>query len=145
MKLIPWFLFLISVAACKDKYNPDIHLTSAGLLVVEGFINAGTGPTMISLSRTAAIDHIAEIPEAGAQIEVQSESGVSYPLSEDTIGKYSIQLPIDASRKYRLHIKTGDGKEYLSDFSEVKKIKPDRFSGMESRIRSSHDLCFNPR
>ena len=41
MKLYPWFLFLISIAACKDKYNPDIHLPSAGLLVVEGFINVG--------------------------------------------------------------------------------------------------------
>ena len=31
---------------------------------------------------------------------------------------------MDSSRKYRLHIKTSDGKEYLSDFSEVKKSKP---------------------
>jgi hypothetical protein len=125
MKLIPWFLLFISIAACKDKYNPDIHLSSDGLLVVEGFINAGNGATTISLSRTAAINHIAELPEPGAQIEVQSESGASFPLSEDTIGKYSInQLSIDASRKYRLHIKTADGKEYLSDFSEVKQSNP---------------------
>ncbi len=125
MKLIPWFLLLISTAGCKDKYQPDIHLPSTGFLVVEGFINAGTGPTTISLSRTTAIDHITDIPESGAQIEVQSESGASYPLSEDTAGKYSVnRLSIDVSRKYRLHIKTADGKEYLSDFSEVKESKP---------------------
>ena len=121
MKLTPWFLLLICITACKDKYNPEIHLPSSGLLVVEGFVNTGTGPTTILLSRTAAIDHIADIPESRAQMEVQSETGISYPLSEDTIGKYSInQIPLDSSRKYRLHIKTSDGKEYLSDYSEVK-------------------------
>ncbi|HLA59209.1 MAG TPA: DUF4249 domain-containing protein [Puia sp.] len=125
MKLIPLFLLLICITACKDKYDPDIHLSSSGLLVVEGFINAGTGSTTISLSRTTAIDHIAEIPEPGAQIEVQSENGTSYPLSEDTNGNYSInQLSPDPSQKYRVHIKTSDGKEYLSDFSEVKKSPP---------------------
>ncbi|MEJ0083717.1 MAG: DUF4249 domain-containing protein [Puia sp.] len=125
MKLIPWFLLLICLAACKDKYNPEIHLPSAGLLVVEGFVNTGTGPTTILLSRSSSIDHIADIPESGAQIEVQSETGISYPLSADTIGKYSIsQLSLDSSQKYRLHIKTADGKEYLSDYSEVKKSPP---------------------
>ena len=125
MKFTPWFFLLIFIAACKDKYNPEIHLPASGLLVDEGFINAGTGPTTISLSRTAAIDHIAEVPEPGAQIEIQSEAGISYPLSEDTNGHYSIsQISLDASLKYRLHIKTADGKEYLSDYSEVKKSKP---------------------
>src|ERR1700754_379436 len=106
MKLAPWFLLIIFIAACKDKYNPEIHLPSSGFLVVEGFINTGTGPTTISLSRSAAIDHITEIPEPGAEIEVQSDQGTSYPLSEDTTGSYSIkQLPVDSSLKYRLHIK----------------------------------------
>jgi hypothetical protein len=94
MKLIPGFV-LISIAACKEKYNPDIHLSSAGLLVVEGFINMGTEATTISLSRTAAIDHIAEIPNLSpSSIGIRRQLS----LSEDTIEKYSInQLSIDAS------------------------------------------------
>jgi hypothetical protein len=125
MKLIPWFLLLICTAACKDKYNPEIHFPSSGELVVEGFINSGTGPTTISLSRSAAIDHITEIPEPGAKIEVQSEPGVSYPLSEQANGNYTInELLLDSSLKYRLHIRTSDGKEYLSDYSQVRKSKP---------------------
>ena len=39
MKSILRFLFLICITACKEKYNPEIHLPSSGLLVVEGFIN----------------------------------------------------------------------------------------------------------
>jgi Domain of unknown function (DUF4249) len=125
MKLNSWFLLLICTAACKDKFNPDIHLPSVGLLVVEGFINSGIDTTRISLSRTAALDRIEEIPESGAQIEVQSETGASYPLTELTSGKYIVsQLSLDSGLKYRLHIKTYNGKEYLSDFSEVRKSKP---------------------
>ena len=125
MKSILRFLFLICITACKEKYNPEIHLPSSGLLVVEGFINSDTGSTTILLSRTAAIDHITEIPEAGAQIEVQSETGASYPLSEDRVGTYFVnQLSLDPTLKYRLHVRTSDGKEYLSDFSVVRKSKP---------------------
>ena len=111
--------------ACKDKYIPDIHLPASGFLVVEGFINTGIGPTTISLSRTVALDSTAIVSETGAQIEVQSESGASYPLTEQTGGRYIVdQLPIDSGEKYRLHIKTANGKDYLSDLSEVKISPP---------------------
>jgi hypothetical protein len=125
MKLNSWFLLLICIAACKDKFKPDIHSPSSGLLVVEGFINSGMDTTTILLSRTSALDQIEEIPEPGAQVEVQSETGASYPLTELTSGKYMVsQLSLDSALKYRLHIKTSNGKEYLSDFSEVRISKP---------------------
>jgi Domain of unknown function (DUF4249) len=111
--------------ACKDKYNPEIHLPASGFLVVEGFINTGKGPTTISLSRTVGLDSTVIVPESGAQVEVQSESGASYALAGQAGGKYIIdQLPIDSGQKYRLHIKTSNGKDYLSDLSAVKISPP---------------------
>jgi hypothetical protein len=124
MKIRHWFVLLLCAASCKDKYDADVHLPSSGFLVVEGFINSGVGSTAISLSRSAAIHDIADIPEPGAQMEIQSESGISYPLTDQTNGNYSTgQLSLDSSQKYRLHIKTADGKEYLSDFSAVRKSR----------------------
>jgi hypothetical protein len=125
MRINPLILLLICASACKDKYNPDIHLPSSGLLVVEGFINSGADSTIIYLSRSASLDKIIDNPESGAQIEVQSESGISYPLSEVSGGKYIVSpISPDTSIKYRLHIRTSNGKEYLSDFSDVRKTKP---------------------
>jgi hypothetical protein len=121
-----WYLFLwLILPACKEKYMPDIHVPASGFLVVEGFINAGNGPTSIQLSRTTGLDSIYILPEAGAQVEVQGENGASYPLTEQGSGKYSVnQLTIDPGQRYRLHIKTSNGKEYLSDLTEVKITPP---------------------
>ncbi|HEY4935633.1 MAG TPA: DUF4249 domain-containing protein, partial [Puia sp.] len=100
---------------------PHINYPASGFLVVEGFINTGNGPTTITINRSSPLDSIRVIPEPGAQVEVQSEQGASFSLSETGGGNYSIdQIPIDSSQKYRIHIKTSNGKEYLSELSEVK-------------------------
>jgi hypothetical protein len=124
MKTKRWFILLILFGACKDKYMPNIHNPATGFLVVEGFINSGTGPSTFTLTRTSSIDSMAIIPESGAMVEVQSGNGASYPLAEQAGGTYTItQVPIDPTQMYWLHIKTSNGKEYLSD-SEVVKITP---------------------
>jgi hypothetical protein len=121
MKKICGVLMLIILGACKDKFTPKINFPPAGFLVVEGYINTGTGPTSISLTRAAKLDSIAVIPEPGALVEVQSENGAGFALTEQAAGTYTIdQIPVDPGQRYRLHIKTSNGKEYLSDFSEVK-------------------------
>ncbi len=125
MKIKYWFLLLIVFAACKDKYMPEIHSPATGYLVVEGFINAGNGPTAITLTRTSGLDSIMVIPEQGAQVEVQSASGAAYPLTETPGGNYtSPQVPVDPSQQYRIHIRTSNGKEYLSDLTEVRIAPP---------------------
>jgi hypothetical protein len=113
------------LGACKDKYMPHINQPASGFLVVEGFINSGNDSTFIYLSRSSALDSIQVFPEPGARIEVQSEQGASFPLMEQPGGKYAVAgLPIDPAQKYRLHILTSNGKEYLSDLTEVKITPP---------------------
>lgn len=117
------YLFLIGVlfTGCKDKYMPNLHLSTTGYLVVEGFINVGKGPTHIQLSRSTGLDSPYYHSESGAQIEVQSENGASYPLAEQAGGQYSIdQLPVNSAQRYRLHIRTNNGKDFISDYTEIK-------------------------
>ena len=110
MKVKTWFLILILFWACKDKYTPHINSPASGTLVVEGFINTGNGPTNILLTRVAPLNEISTIPESGAQVEVESEQGARFNLSETSAGNYSIdQIPIDSNQKYRIHIKTSNG------------------------------------
>jgi hypothetical protein len=113
-------LFMLCICGCQDKYMPKINVPASGFLVVEGFINAGTGPTSISITRASSLDSPALIKEQSAEVEVQSQNGASYPLALDSIGNYSTsQIPVDNSQQYRLHIKTSNGKEYLSAYSPV--------------------------
>jgi len=125
MKLKSWLLIFIVFLSCKDKYMPHIQYPPTGFLVAEGFINAGDSPTTILLTRASRLDSIQLIPETHALLDVQAENGASYPLTEDSGGKYTIpHIAIDPGQRYRLHIKTSNGKEYLSDLADVKISPP---------------------
>jgi Domain of unknown function (DUF4249) len=115
MKWRQWVLLLIVLGACKDKYVADVHVPATGFLVVEGYINA-SDTTDIMLSRTSGLDSVRLIPEPGAQLEIQSQNGTIYPLFEKPGGHYSINaVTLDPGQQYRLHIRTANGREYLSD------------------------------
>jgi hypothetical protein len=125
------YIYVISISAiaitgCKKPYNPTIIATNSNYLVVEGVINTGQDSTIIKLSRTVNIlDKITANPEPGAQVTVESDHNNSYPLNEIAYGEYaSPSLNLTASYKYRLHITTSVGKEYLSDFESVSTNPP---------------------
>ena len=108
-------------AQCKQVYDPHIEAKTTGLLVVEGFLNSGQGPTTIRLSRSSDLEHTALIPEFSAQVNVEGEDGSNFPLVDSGNGEYSIaQLTLNNGVKYRVHIRTTDGKEYASDYTPVK-------------------------
>jgi len=107
-------------AQCKQAYEPHIETKTTGLLVVEGFLNSGQGPTTIRLSRSSDLEHTTLIPEFSAQVNVEGEDGSRFPFVESGNGEYSIaQLTLNNGIKYRVHIRTADGKEYTSDYTPV--------------------------
>jgi len=111
---------------CKQEYIPPVNEENENLLVVEGFLNSGQGPTTIHLSRSVELtDTTQKKFELGAKVNVEGENGSSFALAGNTRGEYSIaQLPLLNNVKYRLHIKTSDGKEYASDFVPIKVTPP---------------------
>jgi hypothetical protein len=83
------------------------------------------GPTSIGLSRSSDLNNTALKPEFGAQLNVQGEDGSNFPLFDNGNGEYSIaQLTLNNGVKYALHIRTTDGKEYVSDYTAVKYTPP---------------------
>jgi Domain of unknown function (DUF4249) len=119
MKIKYWFFLMIMMGACTDKYVVNTNTPASGYLVVEGFINM-SGTTVIAMTRSSGVDTPIRVPEPGAQIEIQSQIGGSFPLVEATDGQYDIEnLYLDPSQQYRLHIRTANGKEYLSDYTSA--------------------------
>jgi hypothetical protein len=111
---------MILSVACKDKYMPNIPKPLNGNLVVEGYINLGTGPTIIQLSRVNGLDSTQILFETGAFVEVQSESSGYFPLTEQGLGRYAVdQISFYPNQRYRLHIVTSNGRDYLSEYSQV--------------------------
>ena len=123
-KLLSYFLcILIFAGSCKEKFIADIESPATGYLVVEGFINSGTEPTIIKLSRSVRlVDSVNVIPEHSAQVMIESESGVVSPLTQTGEGVYtSGNLTLSTGEKYHLRIITQAGKEYVSDPVSMKR------------------------
>ncbi|MBX2925634.1 MAG: DUF4249 domain-containing protein [Chitinophagaceae bacterium] len=132
---------------CKEKYPLPKTLVDKNYLVVEGFINNGNDLTEIKLSRTVRPEDDAYIlPEQHAMVRIVGENGEVQNLYETTPGTYQGgPYFLDPSVKYGIKINTAGGKEYQSDFTEVKYTPPiDSISWLreESGVRiyaNTHD------
>lgn len=129
-----YLLLLLSIAGCKEPFNPPPIVAKNHFLVVEGTINDG-GPTTIMLSRTRNLtDTGLSIPingvsspifELNATVDVEDDHGDRYSLPELGVGQYGgVTLPLNDQYLYRLHIKTSNGEEYLSAFVPVLQTPP---------------------
>ena len=113
--------FLLISVACVDSYTPQVLSYNLNLLVVDGFINSGSGPTQIRLSRTQNIAETGKAkPELHAEVIVEREDGAFYALTDsENSGTYSGNVTI-MPQHYRLKITTKDQKTYRSEFVEIK-------------------------
>ncbi len=125
MKKIFVFSLIVLVTACREKYVPQLtNEPATGYLVVEGFINSGVGPTTITLSRSTKLSNQASfVKETKATVRVENKNNTaSFVLAETAAGVYTYpQLSLSSSDQYRLYIKSSAGKEYVSDYSIVRR------------------------
>jgi len=125
---LPIILLLLGVYACKERFNPPEADTNLNYLTVEGLINtSGVDSTIIGVSRTVKLTtKLARQPELKAILTIESnDNTVKRNLAERGNGVYfSLPYAFDPAKQYRLRIKTATGKEYLSDFTEVKASPP---------------------
>jgi hypothetical protein len=126
MKKLLYCCILLLAFSCKEKYISPYIPPAKGYLVVDGIINSGQGATTIRLSRTIVLaDSGRAKNETKALVRVEGENNTSFVLPETAQGTYSInQLILNNNVKYRLYVKTTDGKEYLSDFAKPIKTPP---------------------
>jgi hypothetical protein len=120
------FLMALLIAfGCKKPYFPTLATTANNYLVVEGFINSGNDSTFIKLSHTVNLaDSVSASPERAAGVTVEG-NGSTYQLNEIKPGVYSaLPLNLAGSQKYHLRIRLANGKEYVSDDTEVKVTPP---------------------
>jgi len=144
---------LLEAVACKQVYISPHQSPPTGYLVIEGTVNSGHGNSTLKISRTTPLNNLDSIvSEIAAQVNLEGEDNSSYLFSENPAGHYNAtDLNLNTSIKYRLHIKTVSGKEYLSDYVGVNNNPPiDSISreidsnGMKLNI-NTHDPQNNTR
>jgi hypothetical protein len=117
------FLLVFGCTACKEVYKPDIISAPVAYLVVEGVLNAASGPTAIQLSRTFKLDDSASIQrERNAVVVVEGKDNSTRQLAMTGDGLYtSPDLGLVYNNEYRLRITTANGKEYVSEYVVARK------------------------
>lgn len=123
---ISFFILLLLLDSCVEPFSPPEVNSDVQYLVVDGFLNIGSDSSRISLSHTQnATASEAVLNETNAVITAEEENGEIYSFTEQGNGSYILPPQnFKIASKYRLHIKTKNGKEYLSDYVEVKNTPP---------------------
>jgi hypothetical protein len=125
MRKIAVCCLTILLFCCKDKYDAPVKVPVTGYLVIEGYISA-KGPAEIHLSRSIPLNDTAKlINETLAKVQLQGRDNSTYNLTETSGATYTNNLlTLNNSQQYRLYIKTKDGKEYASDYVNVRNAPP---------------------
>ena len=104
-------------AGCIEPYSPRIITSDYRFLIVDGFL-VSNDSTLIKLSRSQLIyDTKPFEAESEAFITIEGENGFTYTLYEKIKGLYvAPALSLDPAFRYRLHIRTSDASDYVSEF-----------------------------
>ena len=124
MRHFVYCILLVLAAGCKEKFDLPTDSPDTGYLVIEGVISPGPQTTRIDLSRTNKTNSSTKQFEKGALVQVEGDDNTVQALPETFDGAYTSVLNINSTKQYRLRIKTGDGKEFLSDYVGVKVTPP---------------------
>ncbi|MGZ8545435.1 MAG: DUF4249 family protein, partial [Flavisolibacter sp.] len=72
-------LLLVMMAGCKDPYDLELKSSDVSVLVVEGLLNVGQGPTRFRLTQAVSLQDAAQIkPVLKATVTVENSTGTIY-------------------------------------------------------------------
>ncbi len=119
-----WFLAIILITGCKEKYEAILRPEQKNFLVVEGILNPA-GNTSVRLSRSIELnDSAGVVSESGAIVTVAGNDGSVTSLEESSPGNYSGYLTLLTDNTYSLNIITREGKNYASAIQTIKATPP---------------------
>jgi hypothetical protein len=121
IKYLVVILTLAQLTSCREPFDPAIKPVKNGYLVVDGVIVSGKSQTIITLTRTMALNETDEIIyEQNAEVKVEGADNSVFILNGIGSGQYAIDsLMLDNGILYRLKIVTSDGNTYASDYVPV--------------------------
>src|SRR5215831_12589203 len=123
---ITFFISLLLLAACREPYQPPTVSAQSDLLVIDGFLDGTDKSCSVVLSRSQNVSDPKSPPMVkNANVQLEDDAGNKYTLIESSDGNYSVaNVIIDTQIKYRLNITTAEGKNYQSDYVEIKDTPP---------------------
>lgn len=118
------FFTAIFITACVEPFDANVSANQLDVLIIDGYINVGSGETKIELSKVGRINQEEGVKyETGAEVRIENNLDETFLLTESKNGIYTGELNLPADKQYRLYIKLLNGKEYRSK-PQTPKITP---------------------
>ncbi len=119
--LIIWMVAALA-ASCVYPYEPEVDKSSGRNLVVEGDILIGESQCNFRLGYMLYLDEEISNKRVTATVRVESEAGRVFDGHPLSANEYQVDLATaDPDDRYRLHVVLEDGREYASEWAEVRK------------------------
>ena len=129
LKLILLLFFIglvVLVIRCREPFEASVSSSKIRILIVDGYINAGPGQTVIRLSRATPLGESQSMDyERNATVSIVDSENQEYILTESSDGMYTsgeLNLPIE--NEYKLKIVVEGAEEYHSTSLPVKVTPP---------------------
>lgn len=114
-------LLTVMLTSCVESFDLPVRGADVRFLVVDGFLNTAKGDVMVNVQRASGISEDNLPAEINAAVMLEDSGNNSVALLEQDPGTYKVEgLTLDATKQYRLYIRTSEGKEYRSDFINFK-------------------------
>ena len=118
-----FFVLVLMLFSCREELFID-DIVNEKLLVVDGYISNSAGPFVINLSYSSLTSSPKKNPVTNCSVTIKDNNGNIDELEETGKGSYITKTGFHGiiGKEYQLVIKTLEGKEYKSDFQEIKDI-----------------------
>lgn len=116
-------LLTLVLSTCEDRFTPELDSKYENVLVVEGEITNAPGPYTVKLSSSVSFETSQAIPISGYHVKIIDDRGNEETLAETQKGIYTTSsggLQGEIGRQYKITIISTDGREYTSDFVELR-------------------------
>ncbi len=139
-----YLILIVALPGCIDPFFPEIDEEQI-LLVVDGMLTDQEGYHKVRISRSTSYSEPAYTPEQGCQVDIRDGEGNTVVLMESEPGLYEQfveQSFLRTNTAYQLHIRTTDGKEYLSEADSLLLCPPVNKLYYEQEVRETYDPDF---
>ncbi|PLX08399.1 MAG: hypothetical protein C0598_12240 [Marinilabiliales bacterium] len=129
----------VLLTSCIEEYWPELNKYENNL-VVDGSITDKPGPYTIRLSVSSTFDAPVFKPFSNCEVIINDDAGNSEILTETEAGIYKTKengIQGEVGRKYKLIIKTADGKLYESQLEEL--MEAEKIESVYGEIESRQD------
>lgn len=114
-------MILLVSAGCIEPFELPNTTSPSNVLIVEGFLNAGTNKVSLKLSRASSLSSTKPIVvDATSTVYIEENGGIKLQLNNLGKGFYEKSFTPNPEKTYRLEINSGIG-IFLSEFVPILK------------------------